>query len=581
MTTFHSLGLQPEILQAVEKLGFEKPTPIQEKSIPYLLENTGDLMALASTGTGKTAAFGLPVLQKINPAAKKIEALVLCPTRELCRQIHDDFQNFACNLNGFRQVAVYGGANIMSQIKELKSGAAVVVGTPGRVVDLIERKNLDISNVKYLVLDEADEMLNMGFKDDLDFILSNTPEERQTMLFSATMPAEVNRIAKRYMNNPEMLETSLANKSAENIEHSIYMVNASIRFDALRRIVDVNPDIYGIVFCRTRKETQQVADNLIKAGYNADSLHGDLSQAQRDSVMAKFRSRHLQILVATDVAARGLDVNDITHVINYNLPDELETYIHRSGRTARAGKKGESIALVTSRDKSSIKILERKIGKQFEIKRIPTGEEICDRQLIKLVDDLAESNVDATEVERYLPIITQKLENFSRDELITRFFATEFTRFSAFYKNAQDINLATSERRSREKEDRNDRYVRDDEGSKRGKKERNRGRGGRVDFDRFFVSLGKKDNLNPHRLMGFINEFPNLQGIAIGRVEIMKSFSFVEVDSNFSSTLVNTVNGQKFHGKPCVIEPASSIKPKKDRDRDRGRDRDRDRKRKR
>ena len=403
MTTFKEVGLESDILQAIQDLGFETPTPIQEKAIPQIIENQADVLALASTGTGKTAAFGLPLAQKIDVNNNKVQAIILSPTRELCRQIAQDIENYTKYRKGFKSVSVYGGAAIQNQIRELNRGAQVVIGTPGRVIDLIKRGNLKLENIEMLVLDEADEMLNMGFKEDLDFILSNTPATRQTLLFSATMPKDVSRIAKNYMRNPVEIATERANQSAANIEHSYYLVNASTRFEALRRIADVNPDIYGIVFCRTRKETQQVADKLIKGGYNADALHGDLSQAQRDHVMGKFRSQVLQILVATDVAARGLDVNNITHVINYNLPDELESYIHRSGRTARAGKKGSSIALVSTRERSKIKQLERKIGKEFEAKTIPSGKEICGKQLFKLVEDLKQVEVDKSEFEQYLP----------------------------------------------------------------------------------------------------------------------------------------------------------------------------------
>jgi ATP-dependent RNA helicase DeaD len=448
-------------------------------------------------------------------------------------------------------------------MRDLKRGAHVVIGTPGRVVDLIKRGNLHLENIEMVVLDEADEMLNMGFKDDLDFILSNTPETRQTLLFSATMPNEVSRIAKRYMNDPVEIETALANKSAENIEHYYYLVNSSTRFEALKRIADVNPDIYGIVFCRTRRETQQVADNLIQGGYNADALHGDLSQAQRDHVMGKFRSQHLQILVATDVAARGLDVDNITHVINYNLPDELESYIHRSGRTARAGRKGESIALITNRERSKIKQLERKIGKPLEHRQIPSGEEICANQLFKLVTDLQKVEVDKGEFAQYLPAITKELEGFSRDELIERFFSTEFNRFLDYYRGSNDINIKANDR-SKGRRDRDD--DRGDRGSRRTDRNKGRRGGGRVDFERYFLNLGKKDSLNAQRLMGFINEQPSLEGVGIGRIEVLKTFSFVEIDRTYGQEVLQELNGQEFRGRRCNIEVAGNKEnPKKDR----------------
>ncbi|MBO6518155.1 MAG: DEAD/DEAH box helicase [Bacteroidia bacterium] len=570
MTTFEEVGLQDDILQAIKELGFENPTPIQEKSIPQIINHQSDVLALASTGTGKTAAFGLPIAQKIDLNNKAIQALVLSPTRELCRQIAKDIENYTKHRHGFQSVSVYGGASIVNQIRDLKRGAHAVIGTPGRVVDLIERGNLILDNIDMLVLDEADEMLNMGFKDDLDFILSNTPSERQTLLFSATMPREVSRIAKRYMNDPVEIETARANQSAENIEHYYYLVNSRTRFEALRRIADVNPDIYGMVFCRTRRETQQVADNLIQGGYNADALHGDLSQAQRDHVMGKFRSKHLQILVATDVAARGLDVNDITHVINYNLPDELESYIHRSGRTARAGKKGESIALVTNKERSKVRILEKKISKSFEQRAIPTGKEICTNQLFKLVQDLKTVEVDDSEFAQYVPAITAELEGYSREELIQRFFSTEFNRFLSYYKDANDLNIkAKKEKKSRHDDD-------FDWNDRKGKKQKNRKeRRGRVSFDRFFVNLGKKDSLNAQRLMGFINEQPQLEGIGIGRIEVLKTFSFVEVDENYSSEVLRHLNGKEFRGRRCNVEVAGNQEsPRRDKKRKDNRKRD-------
>ncbi len=571
MTTFREVGLEEDILNAILDLGFESPTPIQEKAIPQIIENEADVLALASTGTGKTAAFGLPLAQKIDVHNNTIQAIILSPTRELCRQIAQDIENYTKYRKGFKSVSVYGGANIVNQIRDLKRGTHVVIGTPGRVVDLIKRGNLKLENINTLVLDEADEMLNMGFKDDLDFILGNTPAQRQTLLFSATMPKEVRFIAKNYMNNPVEIATARANQSAENIDHFYYLVNASTRFEALRRIADVNPDIYGIVFCRTRRETQQVADKLIKGGYNADALHGDLSQAQRDHVMGRFRSSLLQILVATDVAARGLDVNNITHVINYNLPDELESYIHRSGRTARAGKKGESIALVSNRESSKIRQLERKIGKDFTKKDIPSGKEICGKQLLKLVEDLKKVEVDKSEFDQYLPAITAELEGFSREELIERFFSTEFNRFLDYYKDSGDLNISANDRGDsrRRKDDRGERGNRRERDRDRGRSsdrsdrparsDRSRSkRGGSMNFERFFINMGQKDSLNAQRLMGFINEQPSLEGVGIGRIEVLKTFSFVEVDNGYTDEVLKSMNGKEFRGRTCNIEVAGN-----------------------
>lgn len=551
MTTFQSIGLEENILRAVTDMGFETPTPIQEQAIPQILVERSDVLALASTGTGKTAAFGLPLVQKVDTSKGFVQAIVLTPTRELCRQIASDVEQYSKYTKGLKTVSVYGGASIINQIRDLERGAQVVIGTPGRVVDLILRGKLKLDSIEFVVLDEADEMLNMGFKDDLDQILGSTPSTKQTLLFSATMPKEVKRIAQNYMNDPVQIETARANQSAANIDHFYYLVNHKTRFNVLQRIADVNPDIYGIVFCRTRKETQQVADKLIKGGYNADALHGDLSQAQRDYVMGKFRSQHLQILVATDVAARGLDVDNITHVINYNLPDELESYIHRSGRTARAGRSGQSIALVSTREMSRLRALEKKIGKPIELQRVPTGDEICANQLFKLVTDLKEVQVDQSEFSRYLDAVKLELEDFSRDELIERFFATEFNRFAAMYKNAEDLNIEPGKKGSKR-----DRY--DDDNEPRRGRDRNKQRHGRVNFERFFLNLGKKDKLNAQRLMGFINEQPALENVAIGRIEVLKTFAFVEVDEAHTSDVLKSLNDKDFRGRTCRIEVAGN-----------------------
>jgi len=573
--TFEETGIGQEVLKAVTDMGFTQPTPIQEKTIPIILASDGDVLALAQTGTGKTAAFGLPIIDRLEVDVKSIQSIILCPTRELCRQISGDLALYAKYTKRCSITSVYGGASMQSQIQEIKRGSQIVVGTPGRVVDMIKRGYLKLEDIRFLVLDEADEMLNMGFKDDLDFILSSTSKQRQTLLFSATMPIEVRRIAKTYMNKPHEVSVQKENESAANITHTYHTTTASNRFETLRRIVDFNPDIYGIVFCRTRRETQQVSDKLITAGYNADALHGELSQAQRDSVMQKFRSKVLQILVATDVAARGIDVDDITHVIHYNLPDDIEAYIHRSGRTARAGKSGSSIALVSGREKSRIRLVEKKISQRMELQPIPQGKDICVKQLFKLVEDLDQVQVKDGDLEDFMPAIFERLEGYSKEDLIKRFFAAEFNRFYNHYKDSQDLNLEVAssrgergERRERGGERRgerrgergndNDRRRGERRGSDDAQFERKEKRNRNHSFTRFFINMGKKDDLNPNRLMGFINEQPSLEGVAIGRIEVLKTFAFFEVDSANSDSVISEMKGKEFRGKNIDVELASS-----------------------
>ena len=550
MSLFTEAGLMPEIVQAVEELGFEKPTPIQEKTIPILINSENDILALAQTGTGKTAAFGLPILHRINRQKKEVQALVLSPTRELCVQISKDLENYSSKLQNARTVAVYGGASIVNQIKELKGGAQIVVGTPGRTLDLIKRKELNISKIQWLVLDEADEMLNMGFQEDLDAILESSPENKKVLLFSATMPAEIQRIANRYMKEPVEISVGKRNQGAENVKHEYYMVHARDRYAALKRIADIYPNIYGIVFCRTRMETKEVADKLIADGYNADALHGDLSQAQRDLVMHRFRTRNLQLLVATDVAARGLDVNNLSHVINYNLPDDLEAYVHRSGRTGRAGKSGISVSIIHTRDFKKIKDLQKMVGKEFTRKPVPGGKEICEKQLFNLIDKVENVEVNDNQIEEFLEVIYKKLSWLSREELIKRFVSVEFNRFLSYYDNAPDLNTAKVD----EKDKRNDR---------KGEKGQKRPRAN--SFSRFFINVGSKDNVNVSTLLGYINR--NIKGkkIEIGKVDIMKKFSFFEMDSEFEADILKSFRKADFDGKEVVVEiskpePVGSMK---------------------
>ena len=548
MLSFNEMGLSPAIIKGIEELGFENPTPIQEKVIPAFFGNENDIVGLAQTGTGKTAAFGLPIIEQIDLKTKTVQALVLAPTRELCMQISRDLQEYSRYVKGVKVVPVYGGASIDTQIRALKKGAQIVVATPGRMLDLLKRRAANISNLQIAVLDEADEMLNMGFRDELDGILETTPKNKRTLLFSATMPREVARIAKNYMHDPMQITIGKQNAGAENVRHIYYQVHARDRYLALKRIADINPDIYGIVFCRTRTETKEVADKLIKDGYNADAIHGDLSQSQRDHVMKKFRDKSLQMLVATDVAARGIDVNDITHVINYNLPDELEIYTHRSGRTGRAGKSGISIVIVNFREKSRIPMIEKIIGKKFEQKPVPTGDEICKKQLFKLIDRMEKVNVDEKQIEPFMDKVNKKLEWLSKEEIIKHFVSLEFNRFLEYYKNAPDLNIAAESRRGK-----------NDSGSSRGSKGvQGSRRGGRNSgtFTRLFINIGRKDGIMPQKLIGLVNDKLNNRDINIGDIEIKDSFTFFEVGERFADNVVKTFNHSKYKGREIRIEPA-------------------------
>lgn len=532
METFKEKGLSPEILKAITEMGFENPTPIQSKTIPTILESRKDLIALAQTGTGKTAAFGLPILQQIEVENSNVQSLILCPTRELCLQIAKDLNNYTKYKKNLKTLAVYGGTSIVPQLKDLKEGAHVVVGTPGRTLDLIKRKALRVNNIKWMVLDEADEMLQMGFKDELDAILEGTPETKQTLLFSATMPDGVRKISKNYMTNPDEIAVGKKNQGADKVNHIYYMVKASDKYKALKRLADIHPNIYGIVFCRTRRETKDIADKLIRDGYNADALHGDLSQSQRDFVMQRFRMKALQILVATDVAARGLDVNELTHVINFNLPDDPEVYVHRSGRTGRAGKSGTSIAIIHSRETRRIRELEKITRKKFEQHLVPSGREICEERLFNLVDKVENVAIDEKQVESFLPIILKKFEHIDRDELIKRFVSYEFNTFLDYYKNAPDLNITQNNR------DRGERGEGRDRNDKRDS--RRTAKGG---FSRFYVNLGSKHNMNASNLIGFINDVTKSNDMEIGKIDILRKFSFFEVPKENEQFILNSFKG--------------------------------------
>ena len=537
MTTFEELGLQQELLDAVELLGFNQPTQIQKEAIPQILNNQNDLIALAQTGTGKTGAFGLPSLQKVDQQIAKVQLLILSPTRELAIQIAKDLKSFSKKLKKIKSVAVYGGSDYRTQIKALENGAQVVIGTPGRTLDLIKRRKLDVSNIHTVVLDEADEMLNMGFQEDLDQILADTPDQKQTLLFSATMPKPIARMAKKYMHNPVEIEVGERNSGAKNVDHHFYMVQARDRYETLKRLVDMLPNIYGIIFCRTRNETAEIAGKLKKEGYEVDLLNGDLSQNQRDFVMNQFRTKELQLLVATDVAARGLDVNNLTHVINYNLPDDLEVYIHRSGRTGRAGNHGTSISIIHTREMRRINNLENMVGKEFHKKTVPTGEEICGIRMLDLIDKVKSTEVDEERIAPFLPDAIAKLEELERDELIKHFLSVEFNRFLEYYENATDLNVkGKSERKDR--------------------KDRGRDRRNDAHLERFFINIGKRDGLNPVRLMGVINEVLKGEKPDFGKIDIQMNFSFFEVEPGYGSSIIDSVKGIQFEGRDVSIENA-------------------------
>ncbi|MBI1305653.1 MAG: DEAD/DEAH box helicase [Bacteroidetes bacterium] len=554
MIKFDSLGLSENILSAIQEIGFETPTPVQQQTIPVILSNDSDLVALAQTGTGKTAAFALPLLELIDSQSSLTQAIVLCPTRELCRQIFDDVVRFSSNLKGLKPVAVYGGASIGNQIRDVKRGSQLIIGTPGRVRDLIERSVLDLSTINYVVLDEADEMLNMGFKDEIEFILSSTPETRRTFLFSATMPKEVKRISGHYMNNPTEVSVSDGKTTARNITHSYCLINASDRIEALTRILDFHTDAYSIIFCRTRKETQDVSDHLGKRNFAADCLHGDLSQAQRDHVMKRFRNRNITILVATDVAARGLDIDDIRLVVHFQLPDEPESYVHRSGRTARAGKSGESVALTSRRDLSKIHSFEKHIGSEIKRIMIPGGNEIIESKLIANLERLNHQNTEINLPEVVINSIREMAQNVSTEELFLKYLSLVNTNLSDRYQNAPDINVTDSPRRN----DKKDRPKKSERSFDRDRDFASGSNGG--SFTRFHINLGKKDNLNPNRLMGFINEYPELKGCSIGRIEILKTFSFFEISERVSDQVEFALGGEDFHGRKVQIQPADSKK---------------------
>ncbi|MEH6308209.1 DEAD/DEAH box helicase [Olivibacter sp. CPCC 100613] len=540
MNPFSQLGIRHDIVNAVSALGFEKPTPIQEQAIPALLTGSSDFVGLAQTGTGKTAAFGLPLLELLDFSQNTPQALVLCPTRELCLQITNDLKNFSKNLNNVHVVAVYGGASISDQLRQIRRGVQIVVATPGRMLDIIGRKAIDFSGVRYVVLDEADEMLNMGFQEDINDILSTTPDEKKTWLFSATMPAEVRRIAKNYMTDPFELTVGTKNTGNANIDHEYYIVRPRDKYAAFKRIVDFNPEIFGIVFCRTKIETQEIAEALIKDGYNADSLHGDLSQQQRDKVMKRYRERSLQLLIATDVAARGIDVNDVTHVINFSLPDEIENYTHRSGRTARAGKTGVSISLITAKELGKIRQIERVIGKQFVKAEIPNGFDVCEKQLFALVHKVKAVEVNDDQIGQYLPRIMDEFSEFSKEDVIKHFASLEFNRFLDYYENAPDLNVSATDSRS-ERGAKGDRFGRT---------------GYKSDFTRLFINLGSVDDFTRGDMLGYICNNAQISGKSIGKIDLKGVYTFFEVENEVVDKIMSGFQRADFNGRSVRIELA-------------------------
>lgn len=548
MKTFEELGVAANIRRAIEEMGYENPMPVQEEVIPYLLDNkTSDVIALAQTGTGKTAAFGLPVLQRIDVNQNVPQALILCPTRELCLQIAGDLADYSKYIDNLRVLPVYGGSSIESQIKSLKRGVQIIVATPGRLIDLINRRTVQLDSVRNVVLDEADEMLNMGFTESIDEILSKVPKERVMLLFSATMPKEIAKITRKYMNDPKEITIGRKNEGSSNVKHVYYLVHAKDKYLALKRIADSNPNIYGIIFCRTRRETQEIADKLIQDGYNADALHGDLSQAQRDYVMQKFRIHNIQLLVATDVAARGLDVDSLTHVINYGLPDDIESYTHRSGRTGRAGKTGVSIAIIHVKEKGKVREIEKIINRKFEQGVIPSGDEICEKQLFNFVDKLEKVKVNEDEISRLLPSIYRRLEWLEKEDIIKRIASLEFNRLIDYYHDADEIETPAERGSSSSRDDKSfpRRRDRDSSGS----------RGAEKGYSRLFINIGRMDNVNPATLMGLVNDYVPGK-VTVGRIDIMQNFSFFEVPERDASKVIGAMNKQQNGDRRISVEVA-------------------------
>lgn len=555
MTTFESLGLHENLIRATSELGFETPTLIQEKAIPVLLNGTKDFIGLAQTGTGKTAAFGLPLLQLIDTAKKSPQALIVCPTRELCIQIVKEISLFKKHTPGIGIVAVYGGASIGLQIRDLKKGAQIVVATPGRLIDLIERKAIQLEEIEYVVLDEADEMLNMGFQDDIEFILKNTPNRESTWLFSATMPSEIRRVSRKYMKDPVEVTVGKANTGNKNIDHQYYVVPAQYRYEALKRLIDFNPGIYGLIFTRTKIDAQNIAEKLTREGYDIDALHGDLNQPQRDKVMGQFRDKTLQLLIATDVAARGIDVQGITHVINYELPDDTEVYTHRSGRTGRAGQQGICMSIVHSRELGRLKQMERMVQAPFHRNEVPEGKDVCRKQFIYFMDKLLETDISKSAYANYLPLLEEKFADVSKETVLQKVAAAEFDRFLKYYENASDLNIRDDRRGQR-----NSDFM-------PGRKTENFGKGrdkgrsfndGENGFARLFVNLGTKDGFYKASFLQYILDLSDLRKDVLGKIDMKEMNSWIEVDKSAAPQMIRAIDGKNFKGRRIRMNDANS-----------------------
>src|ERR1700733_9840824 len=560
MTTFEGLGLDTRLVQATDALGFKQPTPIQEQAIPVLLSGTKDLVGLAQTGTGKTAAFGLPLLQLVDSAQKHPQALVVCPTRELCIQIVNEVELFKKFIPGMHALAVYGGTSIGLQIRDLKRGVQIVVATPGRLIDLIERKAINLEEIKYVVLDEADEMLNMGFQDDIEFILQNTPKRDATWLFSATMPSEIRRVSKKYMQAPMEITVGKVNTGNKNIEHQYFITAAHHRYETLKRIIDFNPGIYGIIFTRTKADAQSISEKLTREGYDIDALHGDLTQQQRDKVMGEFREKSLQLLIATDVAARGIDVQGITHVINFELPDDVEIYTHRSGRTGRAGNTGICLSIVHSREIGKLKQIERIVQVPFYKLELPSGKDVCRKQFFHFMDKLLQADISHGDYETYVPMLAEKFAEISKEEVLKRVAAMEFDRFLKYYENAEDLNIRERQRVYRDKPDSRDfgaerRKERDPE---RRHESRPREFNGNGDYMKLFVNLGTKDGFYKASFLQFILDMSDLRKEVLGRIDMKEMNSWIEIDRSAASQMIRAIDGKNYKGRRIRMNDANS-----------------------
>ena len=553
MTTFESLGIEEGLLQSIQLLGFTEPTPIQEKAIPVLLQGTKDFIGLAQTGTGKTAAFGLPTLQLIDKENRYPQTLIVCPTRELCLQITKDLNSFKSKKSNISITAVYGGTSIGEQIRELKRGAHVVVATPGRLIDLIERKAINLEKIHYVVLDEADEMLNMGFKEDIEFILKNTPERQSTWLFSATMPAEIRQVSKKYMKEPFEITIGKMNAGNVNIDHQYYATQHINRYETLKRIIDFNPGIYGIVFTRTKADAQNVAEQLTREGYDIESIHGDLTQQQRDKVMGLFRDRSIQLLIATDVAARGIDVSGITHVINYELPDDTEVYTHRSGRTGRAGKSGISVSIVTPKESYRLRQIEKLVNTRVHKMDIPTGKDVCRKQFFHFIDKMLGADISHGEYETYLPTLKEKFADINKEEILQRVAALEFDRFLKYYENSADLNMRSDDRRTTDRRERTDRPA-----SPRDRDTKGRSFGGDGNYQRLFVNLGTKDGFYKASFLQFILDMSDLNKDVLGRIDMKEMNSWIEIEPGAGKKMIKAMDGKNFRGRKIRMNDAES-----------------------